>query len=98
MNDSPFDKQLEMADNFYREKNNDKAFKHYEKALTFFPYHEYCMTQIVRTLYRKSIFLKSKGKILVDIPDTENCFKTMNIATIWEDHLFYFNRFSFPYW
>jgi tetratricopeptide (TPR) repeat protein len=61
MNDSPFDKQLEMADNFYREKNNDKAFKHYEKALTFFPYHEYCMTQIVRTLYRKSIFLKSKG-------------------------------------
>ncbi|MDB3920194.1 class I SAM-dependent methyltransferase [Candidatus Pelagibacter sp.] len=39
-------------------------------------------------------FLKSKGKILVDIPDTENCFKTMNIATIWEDHLFYFNRFS----
>jgi tetratricopeptide (TPR) repeat protein len=63
MNDPTFDKQLEMADNFYREANYDKAFKHYEKALTFFPYHEYCMTQIALTLYKKSFFLKSNGNL-----------------------------------
>ena len=50
MTDSPFDEQLELADNFYREENYDKAFKHYEKALSYSPLDEYCMTQLARML------------------------------------------------
>jgi len=61
MTDSPLDEQLELADNFYREENYDKAFKHYEKALSFFPFHEYCMTQLARVLYMKSTILKLKN-------------------------------------
>ena len=30
--------------------------------------------------------LSYKGKILIDVPDTENCLNSINISTIWEDH------------
>jgi SAM-dependent methyltransferase len=39
-------------------------------------------------------FLKNSGKILIDVPDTENCFRTINISTIWVEHLYYFNKYS----
>jgi 2-polyprenyl-3-methyl-5-hydroxy-6-metoxy-1,4-benzoquinol methylase len=38
--------------------------------------------------------LSYKGKILIDVPDTENCLNSVNISTIWEDHLYYFNKYS----
>ena len=38
--------------------------------------------------------LSYKGKILIDVPDTENCLNSINISTIWEDHLYYFNKYS----
>ena len=38
--------------------------------------------------------LSHEGKILIDVPDTENCLNSTNIATIWEDHLYYFNKYS----
>ena len=56
---SAFDEQLELADNFYREENYDKAFKHYEKVLSIFPFHEYCMTQLARVLYMESTIHKT---------------------------------------
>lgn len=39
--------------------------------------------------------LSNEGKILIDVPDTENCLNSVNISTIWEDHLFYFNKYNF---
>ena len=41
-----------------------------------------------------SKLLSDKGKILIDVPDTENCLNSLNISTIWEDHLYYFNKYS----
>jgi len=41
-----------------------------------------------------SKLLCDKGKILIDVPDTENCLNSLNISTIWEDHLYYFNKYS----
>lgn len=50
--------------------------------------------QPTRIITNLSKLLSYKGKILIDVPDTENCLKSTNISTIWEDHLYYFNKYS----
>lgn len=41
-----------------------------------------------------SKLLSFEGKILIDVPDTENCLNSINISTIWQDHLYYFNKYN----
>jgi hypothetical protein len=33
--------------------------------------------------------------MLIDVPETENFLNRLNISTIWQDHLFYFNKYNF---
>ncbi|MBT4325984.1 MAG: tetratricopeptide repeat protein [Candidatus Nitrosopelagicus sp.] len=54
MSNSLFDEQVEMADKLEVKEDYKNAFKHYEKALTYFPNHEYCMTQMARMRYYES--------------------------------------------
>ena len=99
LNDHIFKKNNKLK---FRQEHLQKYISNYKKKIrNNFKFDLIIMSKILehteepkKLIINLKKFIKGKGKILIDVPDTENCFRTINISTIWQEHLFYFNKYS----